>query len=400
MIKDLAELRTYAVRHILRRVKADYLLRHSLCKPWVASTSEDDMAWTDYKSLFFNFPRIRAQLDGATAQGIANNKPLEPGDYTTAFLAAACHEILHVLWLHNIRAKGKFEEIWRDACEYAINYELVELFGPEWIGHLNVMYPDKNILTALALQQLTPTTDNIYELLLKRADLRPRPTISTGVMPCKFCERAAKADPDDLPTTTEAARILNQLPYGHGEREDIIKFLVAEQVAPRKIPWEMLLLGGIEDAVTQEQSWSLPSRRNDLLPGYRHEKLLTFVWILDVSPSIDDTMKQSFMNTVQAGINLYHDAQHRIIFFAEGVVADIMVSSGADLSRMEIPCGSGTDLEEVWALLDRDNPEYALVLTDLQLNPVPKPRFTKIIWGVVGNHMFFDPDYGVKIFLK
>ena len=400
MIKDLTELRTYAVRHILRRAKADYLLRHSLCKPWIASTQEDDMAWTDYKSLFFNFPRIRAQLDGAAVQGIANRKPLQPGDYTTAFLAAACHEILHVLWLHNIRSKDKHQAVWRDACEYAINYELASLFGRDWIDHLNVMYPDSLILNALTVQKLAPTTDNFYDLMLKRPDLRPKLPITTGVFPCKFCERAERADPDDLPTTSDAVRVLNHLPYNHNEREGIIKFLVAEQEAPRKIPWEMLLLGGIEDAVTQEQSWALPSRRNDLLPGWRHEKLLTFVWILDVSPSIDETMKKSFMNTVQAGINLYHDAQHRIIFFAEDVVADIMVSSGTDLSRMEIPCGSGTDLRDVWDLLDRDSPEYALVLTDLELSPVPKPRFTKIIWGIVGNQRIFDPDYGVKIALK
>lgn len=159
-------------------------------------------------------------------------------------------------------------------------------------------------------------------------------------------------------------------------------------------------MGGIEDAITQEQSWSLPSRRNELMPGWRHEKLLSFVWILDVSPSIDDEMKQSFMNTLQAGINLYHDAQHRVIFFADGIEEDILVTSGTNLSRMEIPSGCGTCLNEVWEVLERDLPEYALVLTDLELAEVPKPSFTKVVWGIVGNYRSFDPNYGVKIELK
>lgn len=399
MIKDLAELRTYTVRHILRRAKADYLLRHSLCKPWVASTSEDEMAWTDYKSLFFNFPRIRAQLDGATAQGLALGKPLDPGDYTTAFLAAACHEILHNLWLHHHRSKGKSPSIWRDACEYAINFELGTLFGKAWVSHLNVMYPSNQMLTALAAKDLPPTTDGFYELLMANPNLGPS---NSGVlMNCKFCERAAEQDKDGASfEPTEIMRVLNHLPHDCSEREGILRFLTAQQEQSQKVPWEMLLLGGIEDAMTQEQTWALPSRRNDLLPGWRHEKLLSFVWILDVSPSIDDKMKQSFMNTVQAGINLYHDAQHRIIFFAGTVEADIVIGSGTDLSRMEIPCGNDTDLTDVWALLERDMPEYALVLTDLQLGKVPKPSVTKVIWGIVGNYRYFNPDYGVKIVLK
>ena len=357
------------------------------------------MAWTDYKSLFFNFPRIQAQLDGATVQGIANNDPLDPGDYTTAFLAAACHEILHVLWLHNFRSEGKLANAWSAACEYAINFELALYFGKDWIEHLNVMYPDTNLLTALSAAKLPPTTDGFYEILSTHQTLMPKP--GSGKMECKFCARAEEAKgKEEFPDASEAMRVLHQLPTDSKERDGILRFLTAQQEQARKVPWEMLLLGGIEDAVSQEQTWALPSRRNDLLPGWRHEKMLSFVWILDVSPSIDDKMKQSFMNTVQAGINLYHDAQHRIIFFAETVKADITVSSGTDLSRMEIPCGSGTDLTDVWALLDRDVPEYALVLTDLELYEVPKPRYTKIIWGIVGNNRYFDPDYGVKIVLK
>ena len=194
--------------------------------------------------------------------------------------------------------------------------------------------------------------------------------------------------------------MLCQLPPGAAERNDIIKFLVAHRTAPQKVPWEMLLLGGIEDAMSQEQSWAKPSRRDEELPTWQNEKLLSFVWILDVSPSIDDEMKKSFMNTLQAGINLYNDAQHRVIFFGDGIVADITVSSGTNLSRMEIPTSMGTDLTEVWQVLDQDLPEYALVLTDLELYEVPKPQYTKVIWGIVGNRRLFDPDYGVKIILK
>lgn len=396
MIKSLDELRKLAVKHILRRGPADYLLRHSLCKPWVASTQENEMAWTDSKSLFFNFPKLRSQLDIATTAGIIICDPVDPGDHTTAFLAAACHEILHILWLHMYRGKDKKPAAWRAACEYSINYDLAEIFGKKWIEHLGVMYPSPNLLTSLREENLQPTTDGFYALLSDRPDL-----INNGAkqISCQFCDRALKVN-KHIDPVEHKIKLLNAIPLFHPERKEVLNFLIAEQTAPQKIPWEILLMGGIEDAITQEQSWSLPSRRNELMPGWRHEKLLSFVWILDVSPSIDDEMKQSFMNTLQAGINLYHDAQHRVIFFADGIEEDILVTSGTNLSRMEIPNGCGTCLNEVWEVLERDMPEYALVLTDLELAKVPKPSFTKVVWGIVGDYRSFDPNYGVKIELK
>lgn len=403
MITSLDDLRKVAVKHILRRGKADYLLRQSLCKRWIESTHLDEMAWTDFKSLFFNFPKLNAQLDAYCVQNInlTTGQPsqyvMDPGDRVTAMLAAACHEILHVLWLHKYRAKGKDEGVWREACEYAINYELGNLWGYDWIKHLDVMYPSTEIIRAVNARGLPFTTDGFYETLIELPPAN-RPPIPPHA--CKFCVRAKQDDDKEELDPKDKVRTLLQLPIDAAEREDIVKFLTAQETPAQKMPWEMLLMGGLEDAVSQEMTWARPSRRDDMLPSWRHEKLLTFVWVLDVSPSIDDEMKKSFMNTLQAGINLYHDAQHRVIFFADYIEADITVSSGTDLSRMEIPCGLGTDLEEVWAVLERDQPEYALVLTDLELSPVPKPSYTKVVWGIVGNYRMFDPDYGVKIELK
>ena len=390
----LDQLRKIAVKHILRRGPADYLLRQSLGKPWVMSTHLDEMAWTDFRSLFFNMPKLNAQLD---SWGGANGAPLDPGVRTDALLAAACHEILHNLWLHKYRGKGKEHHIWSAACEYAINYELVKIFGPGWINHLGVMYPSMRLLDQVFENNLEPTTDGFYETLLTHAQYMP----AAGNVKCGFCGRQHQGNDEKEKSDLDVmVRVLNQLPPDAAERSDIIRFLVAHQTAPQKVPWEMLLLGGIEDAMSQEQSWAKPSRRDEELPTWQNEKLLSFVWILDVSPSIDDEMKKSFMNTLQAGINLYNDAQHRVIFFGNGIVADITVSSGTNLSQMEIPTGSGTDLDEVWQVLDRDLPEYALVLTDLELSAVPKPQYTKVVWGIVGNYRCFDPDYGVKVVLK
>lgn len=393
MIRSLDDLRKMAVKHILRKGPADSLLRHSLCKRWVQSEHLDELAWTDYKSLFFNFPKIRAQLD---AWKNTDGSMLDPGDITTAFLAATCHEILHNLFLHRYRGRGKKFQEWSAACEYAINHDLTRVFGDDWIKHLDVMQPTQNMLRWLENHDLEPTTDGFYKMLCDQENGYSIPAFT-----CKFCERAAEKDKEDPETTPPTLlQVLLQLDEEAPERKEVMEYLTVGEAQPQKLSWEMLLMGGIEDAVNQEQSWTTPSRRNDLQPGWRREKLLSFVWVLDVSPSIDADMKRSFMATLQAGINLYQDAQHRVIFFAQGIEEDILISSGTDLSNMEVPSGSGTCLNEVWAVLERDMPEYALVLTDLELYAVPKPSYTQIIWGVVGDCRAFNPDYGTEIILK
>lgn len=397
MTTDLRALRNTAVKKILRREDMGYLLRHALGKEWVDSNDQPNLAWTDFKRLYINTEYMDTQLRGAVATAGGGGLPFLSGDHTTAYLVAVCHEMLHNLWMHNVRAEGKLKTAWREACEYAINTYLAQVFQTKrWVHHLEVMFPNADLVNLARQTRYGLTTMGFYEALISNPHLRK---IQEHKICCNFCDRKPDADAEPA-SFKDLVNTYNRLPKEDQERSDILEYLASRATQPQKMPWEMLLLGGIEQAVNQEQSWSVPSRRNDLLPGWRHEKLLSFVWVLDVSPSIDDGMKRSFMDTVQAGINLYHDAAHRIIFFAEGVVDDIIVSSGTNLSQMDIPIGYGTDLNEVWEILERDRPEHALVLTDLELGGVPKPTYTKIVWGIVGNQMCFDPDYGIKIFLK
>lgn len=390
-MNSIEQLRKNAVKHILRQGPADFLLRQALCKPWISSTHENEMAWTDHKKLFFNFPKLNAALDQYT---ITTKNIIDPGGVTNSFLAALCHEIMHVLLLHKYRAVDKKQHLWSMACEYAINYQLCTVFSKDWIAYLGVMYPPDDILSEMYGRKLPFTTDGFYELFMSDAQYSDQlPDI-----PCKFCERNSEVAKHI--DSKELMRVLNHLPGEFIERDEVVKFISSNLNQPQKVPWEMLLLGGLEDAVNQEQTWMRPSRKNDLLPGWRQEKLLNFVWILDVSPSIEQHMKESFMKTLQAGINLYHDSQHRVIFFGSGIIEDIMISSGTDLSQMEIPQSSGTCLEEVWEVLERDLPEFALVLSDLEVDAVPKPSFTKVVWGIVGHYQHFFPDYGQSIKLK
>lgn len=387
MIDNIAELRKAALRSIFLSAPYDYLMRHALGMSWEASTDLPNMAWTDFKKIYINFPAFKTKTQEISSV-------IDPGDLTEYLFYIISHEILHNLWMHGIRSKGRNQDLWRVACEWAINYELSRMpNGLNWVRNLGLMYP-----SSIAVKEAGDcTTEGFYDHLLHNQindDF-----LKHASCPCDHLH----LHPPDAEEVSAEDQLSNvaRLPNGP-EKADIISYLrnKSRQEA-RKIPWEMLLLGGLEDAVSQEQTWMRPSRRNELLPGWQHEKLLSFVWVLDVSPSISDEMKQSFVNTLQAGINLYHDAQHRVIFFAERVLSDTVIASGTDLAQMEIPTGYGTCLEGTWKVLDQDAPDYVLVLSDMELDEVPKPKHTEVVWGIIpGNESWqWIPEYGTKVML-
>lgn len=348
------------------------LLLKSLSMPWVISEQLDEYAWTDFKTLFFN----RTKLD---------SKLVTPVDRDEGYIGAICHELLHNLYRHKTRAEGKNQHHWMVACEWSINHFLSGYVSPRWATTLGIMVPDHDVLHWLDAKKLPATTDNFYAYLEENPSEAPPPDKT----PCTYCSRASEEHEAGLPQPTDI--------YSDEEYREILRYTLGGSTVAQKIPWDILLFGGIEDSVEMEYSWTTPNKISEFLPGMRPEKLLSFVWVLDVSPSVSQEMIEAFLSVLQAGIDKYRDAQHRIILFAEKVLQDITVDAGFDVTTLEIETGWGTCLEEVWEILETDLPDYALVLTDLELSPVPCPSHTQIVWGVVGDEPFFTPDYGTIV---
>ena len=370
----------------LKKILLDHtfsgILLKALSMPWKLSDKYDYLAWTDFKSIFINDGKLMPMLEG-----------IENLRKQVLIQCLIMHEVLHNQWLHDIRGKDKQNQgAWTKACEYAINLYIAAEIGDKdykWVKELGGIYPDKELFEYMRQNAIPATTEGFYKALTETAHQD-----KSGGCKCPFhLHVGGERDPDP-------AHLLQTILTAQDdeETEDIRQFLLDRTAAPeQKVPWDQVLLGGIENAVNLERSFSRPSRRNSELPGRQHEKLLSFVWILDVSPSIDDEMKNSFMATLQAGINKYHDASHRVIFFADSVEQDITISAGTDVSSIEVPSGNGTCLIDVWEILEKDHPEYALVLTDLELSEVPKPSRTHVVWGVVGDYACWEPDYGTII---
>ena len=399
---DIYTERQKALRAILLNDPGKDILLKSLGFDWKDSSELDYLAWTDFKHLYFNTAKIERQLAGS---------PVTNG----ATRGLILHECLHNLWLHDVRSKDrKFPNAWKLACEYAINYYItVHVFAvtnwvmadPAWITALNGLIPGPTTVSAMMEQKIPFTTEGFYSYLTKdekiQNDKAHENTLNRGKCKCSHTQEESPLEEVPIEDLLQQVKNTGGDIFIEGEKEDILRNLLnLQEQESMDVPWDQLLLGGLEDSIEMEYTYSRPNRRNEELPSYQPEKLLSFCWVLDVSPSITDEMKGSFISTLQAGIDRYRDSTHRVIFFAEGIVKDITVSPGTDISNIELPEEWGTDLTEVWNVLEEDKPDYALVLTDLEMFPVPEPSHTQIVWGVVNNIRIFNPDYGRVIELS
>lgn len=384
---DIHKHRNRVLKHILLDKPGKDIYLKSLGFEWKDSNAHDYLAWTDFKKIYFNSQKLEGMLKTATQGQV---------DMDGVIL----HETLHNLWMHGTRGEGReFPNAWKIACEYAINHFISEhiLNNYLWVIEMGGIYPSEHITRSMILEGIPFTTEGFYKYLVSQS-----PKEDMAQVACSCSHTGENAPAPEL-TDDVVNLILSADPavFTENERDDVLKAIMEIQhVDEQPIPWEQLLLGGMEDSVEMEYSYSRPNRRNSDLPASRPEKLLSFYWILDVSPSIDQDMKNSFMSTLQAGIDKYQDAEHRVIFFANTVVGDIIIHSGDNVSDIEVPEGEGTCLDEVWKILEESKPDHALVLTDLELYPVPKPTHTQIIWGVVNDCRIFDPDYGRVIQLS
>lgn len=385
---DIYRHRNRVLKHILLDKSGKDVYLKSLGFEWKDSNTYDYVAWTDFKKIYFNSQKLEEMLKNSQHDQVSMD-------------GVVLHETLHNLWMHDVRGKDReFPNAWKIACEYAINRFISTyiLNNVAWVYELNGMYPPDDIVNPMIRDGFPLTTEGFYKFLTQYLEE------DLAQVPCS-CSHTGEDAPTSSELTDEAVNmVLSADPevfVGDEERDDVLKAIMEIQhVDEQPIPWEQLLLGGMEDSVEMEYSYSKPNRRNSELPASRPEKLLSFCWILDVSPSIDEDMKNSFMSTLQAGIDKYQDAQHRVIFFADTVLDDITISSGSNISDIDVPEGYGTCLEDVWKILEEDRPDHALVLTDLELYPVPKPSHTQIVWGVVNDNRIFDPDYGRVIQLS
>ncbi|MCJ2163371.1 MULTISPECIES: VWA-like domain-containing protein [unclassified Pseudodesulfovibrio] len=418
-----------SVRKKILKARTGLLLEHpffgSLC---LRMEPQEDhrcaTAWTDGRTLAYN-PRYVANLKDRQVQGLM------------------AHTIMHPACQHHVRRMGRDPATWNMACDYAINWILLDAgldLPPKYLD--NPAYHGKS-------------ADEIYVALCGDHGGEERPSISKeqgeadgeidademdaqageGEDPGDTSESddgevggdglveegSAGDDPGDeggdqtgdpggsgevrdseeaglggatddassdeqwelaLAQAAQQARDIGELPGG-------LERLVNDVLNP-KLDWRELLSRYISDRARDDYSWAPPNKRflhmDIILPSLSHQKLPEVVLALDTSGSVTAQEMEQFAAEVSGVLDAFDTTIHV-------VYCDSRVSGSDSFGRADLPLslnpegGGGTDYRPVFRWVDEQgiDPACLVYLTDMECVHFPEhePEYP-VLWAQVG----------------
>jgi len=391
-----------------------------------------DTAWSDGKVLAYN-PLYADLLSGEKLKGLMGHVTMHP----------ACR--------HHLRRNGRHKNLWNMACDYAINWILLDagLTLPD--GYLDD--PDLRGKNA----------DEIYARLAEDPD-NARPESMDGPSEHKETEngekdedvdaegrRGKQSDPsesgsdEDLDAEPDAAQEAD--PENDGKRSEHgdpgragevrdapppeagavesgdeieeesrwrinlaqalsrarrmgdlpagLERLVENLLAP-KLDWRSLLNRFIQASIRCDYAWTPPNRRyihrGLYLPAMRSDDLPEVVVALDTSGSVSPGELDQFAAELSAILETCAMTVHLLY-------CDMRVVRAERFKRQDLPLvlkpagGGGTDFRPAFDWVDRQGiaPMCMIYLTDMACNRFPSEPPYPVLWAFIGNEDIRPP---------
>ncbi len=376
-----------------------------------------ETAWTDGQVLAYN-PDYIDEL---------------PLDELTGLCA---HIVMHPVCGHHQRRNGRDALLWNRACDYAINWILIDagITLPRGFLH-NSRYRNKNadeIYVALKSHQsrferndLTTqmsgsegvgvgsgsgeqnqesetdevtlsseeNPDSDQDLEHKKVDEAPSggdPGKAGEVRDAQTQQQAGEdSKPDDdidwqmaLAQSANQARSIGKLPAG-------IERLVDELLEP-KLDWQDILLRFIDQSARNDYSWTPPNRRHLhdglYLPSMQNKTLSEMVIVADTSGSISQS-DFDFL-AVELSSILEVNAVHINLLYCDVKVVDSCSLTREDLPlEIEAKGGGGTDFRPAFEWVEDEdiNPACLIYLSDMECDKFPQEPDYPVLWGRIGD---------------
>lgn len=285
------------------------------------------------------------------------------------------HELWHVARGHSIRGVTKSDiKAWQIACDIVINNDLIRS-GYTHIGIdplVDMKYPEGT------------SEEEIYEQLLKEgySDIGDE-HLDIELITDK--ERIAAIEL--LVQAKEMAAGTSTGKYS-GILEEIISRLL-----PPKIQWKQVL----DDFVSlSEVTFSSYNKRNRRYPSIcmpsqlKDESLGEISYYIDVSGSITAADIIRFNSELHSLMQQYTLEKVSIIQFDTKIVNESEITS---FHFPQIIFGrGGTNLECVKEHIEKTNPEFVIIFSDLECNPMDTLRYSpKILWIIINNPDVIPP---------
>lgn len=244
---------------------------------------------------------MRVQIKNGRVLLQYNPKWLEPRSMkdTKAVLE---HECLHIIMDHHARAQDKDFQLWKVACDLAIN-QLLSYCPPDalTISHLDPVGKYKRDENAeyyySALQNDTKMQEQVRKL--------------TGQGEGEHCEEKFETDEAEGVDKELSKEVVKQMvkeakesaEKGQGVIPHKLQQYLDELFAAPKISWKQVLRQFVSNSVKsgRKASWKRESRRyGGEQKGKIADRTVSITIAIDTSGSIDDGMLTEFMNEVKA----------------------------------------------------------------------------------------------------
>lgn len=290
------------------------------------------------------------------------------------------HEVMHLALLHPMRESGREHGKWNEACDYAINENLIK----------DGFTLPKGALLDASYNGLAAET--IYDKLPTRppqpnggpgqpgagdgatgsfSDAGPEGTAEHG--------EALREWTQNVHDAVRAAQSAGKLPAG-------IKRLVDESLH-RPMDWRALLRRFMTDQVKAVPTWAKRNKRfpHVYLPGKRREGMGEVCFIIDTSGSIDGPTLGRFSAECNAIIADCEPSQVHVVY-ADAAVNRVDSFDAGEPVIMEACGGGGTDFRPAFERIDEEGWPLAccVYLTDMCGTFPDAPPAYPVLWAAYG----------------
>lgn len=318
------------------------------------------------------------------------------------------HEVMHCVFKHCVRGKGKIPLIYNIACDIVVNSFILDTIGiPEFnICGENVMH-----LAPGGAEGRTTTAEHIYDMLIQQNDLE------------KLDEQYRKGAFDrhdgwvkiDAQSESELwDKHIRDAAVAVGSKScgDIPGRLgrqLREVVHHPKTNWRQLLQDYIRFD-RYDYDFMSPDRRfqdDFLLPSFQQNTLgdtVKGLWLfVDASGSISDAELSVLMKEICSAYEQIENISGRISFFDTEVSKPVSFESFEELKAVEPVGGGGTSFINIFKYLkgisDDELPELILIFTDGYAT-FPDEDDTMgipVIWLIEGSGI--RPPWGCTVYI-
>lgn len=311
------------------------------------------------------------------------------------------HEIWHVAWMHMARVGERNFSRWNEAADYAINNMLDE-HGYEF----DVCDPATGKRLGLIDHRYDGlSAEEIYDRLTKDNKPIDLPFGDDFQSPA-----GSSTEEGELPSPTPAqiaeimtnvvrATTLSQMnPNEAGLLPGSITQMIDNLLNPR-LPWETLLSKWLTERSDQGFNWSRPNRRyQDMyLPSQGSESGLSHTfWALDVSGSVTDMQLRIFVSEMKGAKERYRPESMTVVTFDTVIQNTWEFMQEDEITGLEITGRGGTDMHEVFELVEKAKPDALIMFSDMFCEIPPKPQGVEVLWVCFDNSSW-TPPYGEVI---